>query len=274
MCANSRKDENNIMKIIKKSNCKINLNLKIVGIKDGFHLLESVFCPISIYDKMEISLSDKDEVCGMNIPQESNIIYKTIKKFKEKYNIKEFVRVEIKKEIPMQAGLGGGSSNAAFTIIAMNELFKLNLKTQEMIDFGKKIGSDVPFFIINKPSFVEGRGEFITPICEFKKIYGVLVFDDVYMSTKDVFVRYDDLSEDCTKKFEGEENDLEVAAISLDSEGKIKKCKDLLLECGCYKVLMSGAGGSVFGLCEEENLEIIFYKIKERYNKVWMFESV
>ena len=258
------------MIIYKKSNCKINLNLKIVGIKDGFHMLESIFCPINIYDNLKVSLSTEDIVLGMDIPQESNIIYKTIKKFKTKYNIKENVKVEIDKNIPMQAGLGGGSSNAAFVIVALNEMFDLKLSEREMIDFGKELGSDVPFFIVNKPSFVEGRGEIITPLENFDKIYGILIFDDVYMSTKEVFLKYDNLENNKSVS----ENDLEEAVFLFENGEKIKSCKEFLLKCGCYKALMSGAGGSVFGLCEKEDLDYIFKKAQERYQKVWKFKSI
>lgn len=258
------------MKITKKCNCKINLSLKIVGLKDGYHLLESIFCPINIYDEIEVELSSEDCVVGMDIPQEKNIIYKTIKKIKEIYGIKKSVKVSIKKNIPLQAGLGGGSSNAAFTILALNELFDLQLDTEEMINIGKEIGSDVPFFIINKPSFVEGRGEKIKPLENFKKIYGILVFDDVFMSTKDVFEKYDQINDIDEKS----ENDLESAVFLLNGGEKVKKCKKTLLECGCEKALMSGAGGSVFGLCGKEDVDKIFKKIKDKYEKVWIFESI
>ena len=257
------------MKIYKKSNCKINLNLKIVGIKDGYHMLESVFCPISLYDDMTIEKDTEDIVVGMNIPLESNIIYKTIKLFKEKYNIKEGVKVTINKNVPMQAGLGGGSSNAAFTIIGMNELFDLGLSNDEMIEFGKQIGSDVPFFIINKPSFVQGRGEIIQPLEKFDKIYGVLVFDDIYMSTKEVFNVYDSI----INKQETE-NDLEQAVVKIENGNKICDIKKFLLGCGCKSSLMSGAGGSVFGLCNKEELEGIYNKVSKKYLKTWKFESI
>lgn len=257
------------MKVIKKSNCKINLNLKIVGVKEGYHMLESIFCPIYLFDEIVIEDYCEDVVLGMDIPQKENIIYKTIKKFKDRYNIKKCVKVTINKKVPIQAGLGGGSSNAASVILGMNELFNLKLEIDEMINFGKEIGSDVPFFIINKPSFVQGRGEIIKPLENFKKVYGILVFDDIYMSTKEVFEVFDALSEK-----EESNNDLEQAVVKMPHGERIKDIKDYLMECGCGMASMSGAGGSVFGLCEKENLDVIYDKVIRKYKKVWKFESI
>lgn len=258
------------MKIIKQCNCKINLNLKIVGVKDGYHLLESVFCPISICDEIEVFVSEVDTVIGMDIPQEKNIVFKTIKKFKEKFSIKTGITVKINKRIPMQAGLGGGSSDAAFTIIALNELLDLRLPVEEMIEFSKEIGSDVPFFIVNKPSFVEGRGEIITPLKNFKKVYGILAFDDVFMSTKEVFEKYDRLEDKEVSQY----NDLEQAVLLMSGGDKIGRCKEVLKSEGCYNVAMSGAGGSVFGLCKKEEVDEIYKRVKRKLKNVWKFESI
>ena len=265
------------MKIEAKSNCKINLNLKIKGINEGYHLLESVFYPIDLVDELTFELIDAydDEIIGMDLPKAANIIYKTISEFKKRFKVCGFIRVTVKKNIPIEAGLGGGSSNAAFTIKALNELFKLKLSDQEMIDFGKTIGSDVPFFIINKPSLVTGRGEIVTPLSDFKKIYGIIVFDDIYMSTKEVFQRYDALSIEgliCNK--DDNENDLEQAAFSLPGGNKIKEIKADLTKCGCVKALMSGSGGSVVGLCKKEQLNEIYNLAKRKYQRVWKFESI
>ena len=260
------------MKRYIKSNCKINLKLKIKGIKDNYHLLESIFCPINLYDEMTFEESDKDEVVGMNIPLNDNIIYKTIVKFKERYNINRNIKVTIKKNIPMQAGLGGGSSNAAFTIRMLNEIFNLDLSIIEMIDFGKTIGSDVPFFIINKPSLVEGRGEIVKEIKEFSKVYGILVFDDIFMSTKEVFEIYDTI--DKKQNTINLDNDLELVLDSINEGNKVKEIKNELSNLGCYKVLMSGAGGSVFGLCDKDEINRIYNSVKVKYKNVWMFESI
>ena len=254
-----------------KSNCKINLNLRIIGIKDGYHMLESVFCPINLCDYIEIDVNSEDMIVGMDIPIEENIMYKALKIIKKKYNIDKCVKISIEKHIPMQAGLGGGSSNAAFVIKALNKLFNLNLSESELLDIAKEIGSDVPFFIINKPAFVEGRGERITPIDNFNKIFGVLIFDDMYMSTKQVFQIYDEC---CLGDEKNYENDLERAVCKISGGDKINEIKNVLYASGCYKALMSGAGGSVFGLCNENELLNVYNKVKEKYNKVWMFESI
>lgn len=263
------------MKIEVRSNCKINMNLKIKGNIDGYHLLESIFYPIDLADELTFEFINAcdDEIIGMDLPKEANIIYKTIKEFKKKFKVCGFIRVTIKKKIPFQAGLGGGSSNSAFTIKVLNQLFKLNLSEEEMIDFANTIGSDVPFFIINKPSLVTGRGENVLPLTNPLKIYGVLVFDDIYMSTKEVYQKYDLLLEKGLIDKEND-NDLEQAAITFQGGEKIIEIKEFLLKCGLKKTLMSGSGGSVFGLCEKEQLNEIYNLVKKKYQHVWMFESI
>ena len=123
-----------------KAYAKINIGLDITGkLDNGYHLLESKFIPISIYDSLNIKISNEDDVTGMIIPKEENIIYKAIKLYKEKYDVKESFSVNVKKRIPSQAGLGGGSSNAAFTLIALNKILNLNVNNDELKELRKNI---------------------------------------------------------------------------------------------------------------------------------------
>ena len=252
-----------------KSNAKINYNLKIVGKKDGFHLLDSIFVPIDIYDDIEIMESDRDQIIGMDIDFEKNIIYKAICLIRELYDIDKKYIVMIKKNIPMEAGLGGGSSNAAFTLKLMNEMNNLNLSLEKLAEIGLKLGSDVPFFIYNKTASVKGRGEIINPIAA-KKLFGVLVFDDLKFSTKEVYDTYDKIEKVGTLN-----NDLEEAARILPNGKRIEEIEKDLLNNGAYYASLSGSGGAVFGLFNSiEECNRIEKQLKNRYYYVKSFKSI
>lgn len=252
-----------------RSNAKINYNLKIVGRKDGYHLLDSIFVPIDIYDDIEIMESDRDEIIGMDIDFEKNIIYKSICLMRELYDINKKYIVMIKKRIPMEAGLGGGSSNAASTLILMNEMNHLNLTKERLAEIGLKIGSDVPFFIYNKTAKVQGRGEIIKLIDE-KKLYGVLVFDDMKFSTKEVYDTYDHIT-----KTGNLSNDLEEAARVLPNGKRIEEIEKDLLDNGAYYASLSGSGGAIFGLFKnKEDTTMIESRLKNKYHYVKRFESI
>ena len=248
-----------------KSNAKINLMLKVVGRKDNLHLLEMVMVPISIYDIIQIEKSKEFIIEGMDIDVEDNIMYKMFSYLKEKYKLQENIKIKIEKFIPTQAGLGGGSSNTATILKHVNEEMKLNLKEDEMISIGKNIGSDVSFFIKNAPSFVKGTGEDISVLNNFKQVKGILIFDNDYSSTKDVYDKIDDYE---FSKAEGKFeliNDLEKG-ITDQMKSKIVQIKTELKAAGAYATLMSGSGGSVFGLFESENdIDKCISYFKEKY---------
>lgn len=254
-----------------KSNAKINLNLKITGTKDGYHMLDSVFVPISIYDSIEINESDKDEIIGMDINLSDNIIFKAINLVRNKYNIDKKYQVKINKKIPMQAGLGGGSSNGAMVLKALNEMNGLGLSQDDLAMLGLELGSDVPFFIYNKPANVYGRGEIIKPIEDLKKIYGVVVFDNLHFNTKEVYDTYDKIKYASYEL----ENDLEIAARTLPKGNKIIDIENDLINCKAYRASLTGSGGAVFGLfIDEESAKTIEKKLKNKYHFVKYFESL
>ena len=254
-----------------KSNAKINLNLKIIGTKDGYHMLDSVFVPISIYDLIEINESDKDEIIGMDISLSDNIIFKAINLVRNKFNINKKYQIKINKEIPMQAGLGGGSSNCAMVLKALNEMNNLGLSQGDLASLGLELGSDVPFFIYNKVANVYGRGEIIKPIEDFKKIYGVIVFDNLHFNTKEVYDTYDKI-ECANNKLD---NDLEIAARELPKGNKIIEIEIDLISLNAYKANLTGSGGAVFGLFnDEETAKAVEQKLKNKYQFVKYFESL
>lgn len=179
--------------IIIKSFAKINLGLEILfRRKDFYHEINSVFVPINLFDIISFTFSNNSKfkllTTNMTLPQKENIIYQTIKLIKNKYkiNISNLV-VKLDKKIPIGAGLGGGSSNAATTIKALNELYALNLTIDEQLLLASEIGSDVPFFIQNKLSIVRGRGEKFTPIDVYLPYKFLIIFPNLHISTSNAY---------------------------------------------------------------------------------------
>lgn len=259
--------------MIIKSNAKINLNLKVCGKIGLLHEIESIIVPISLYDSITIEENDEDIILGMNIPYKDNIMYKALTIFKEKFGIEDCYKITINKTIPVQAGLGGGSSNAAFVLKTLGEIY--NIDNKELIKLSSEIGSDVTFFMYNKPSLVRGSGNIITTYENFSKQYGVLVFDNDMFSAKEMYTRYDLLEN--TDKNDADNihfNDLERSLTPVEKE-KIDSIKKSLMANGALYSLMSGSGGTVFGIfnsrhdakkCEEN--------LMDNYNKVVAFETI
>lgn len=171
------------------SNAKLNLYLEIVGKReDGYHLLETVMVPVSLYDEIDMFIYKSGSInvdVNKNIKQEDNIVYKTVKLIQEKYNLSFGFSAIIKKNIPVGGGLGGGSSNCAFVLKELNNYFKF-ATTDELLQIGATLGADVPFFIINKPAFCEGIGDIITPI-DFPKMDFTIVSPYIFVETKKIF---------------------------------------------------------------------------------------
>ena len=151
------------------SNCKINIGLRITAKRgDGFHDLESLFLPVPWYDALEIIESDQLSlsITGLNIPGDSssNLCIRAWQMLKQDFPGLPFVEIHLHKTIPTGAGLGGGSSNGAFMLKAVNSKFSLGLTPDQLRTYALALGSDCPFFIKNKPAVARGRGEILTPI--------------------------------------------------------------------------------------------------------------
>jgi len=165
------------MPLEKKSPCKVNLLLNILGRRaDGFHELETVMQPVNLCDELAferggngIRLSCSDE----SLPVDSrNLVFRAAKDFSTAAEISEGVKIHLEKKIPLAAGLGGGSGNAATTLLALNELFEKPLAPEKLHELAAALGSDVPFFLQNKPALATGRGEKIQPLANFPALDG------------------------------------------------------------------------------------------------------
>ena len=246
---------------------KINLGLNVVCRRsDGYHDLETVFYPVDIFDEIEINtLLDKDDygACSLTIQgmpiegsAENNLIVKAYRMLNERYNLPS-VHINLTKRIPMQAGMGGGSSDCAYTIRLLNEMFKLNLTKECMREYAATLGADCAFFIDPQPAFAEGIGDKLTPIDICLSNYKMLIVKpDIAVSTKEAFSLItphkpleccrDIISRPIETWRNGLVNDFERSIFTLyPAIGDIKK---KLYDMGAIYASMSGSGSALFGI--------------------------
>ncbi|MCJ7508168.1 MAG: 4-(cytidine 5'-diphospho)-2-C-methyl-D-erythritol kinase [candidate division Zixibacteria bacterium] len=250
---------------------KINLCLYVLGKrKDGYHQIVSVIQAIDLADKLELTKTASDikiECDNANLPSDRrNLAYQAASAFFKKSKIKGGVKLKLYKKIPLASGLGGGSSNAAFVLEGLNQLYQTDLSKEELSFLGAKIGSDVPFFFSEGQALVKGRGEIVQNIDIFDKYWLVLIKPNFEISTVQA---YKALKIGLTTK-PGEvnlkicreklsffsaisswENHLEM--VVLKEYPIIKNIKETLINSGAVKASMSGSGPTVYGLFETES---------------------
>lgn len=249
-----------------ESPAKINWFLKITGKRqDGYHSLVTLMQCISLFDILRFEPSEKIEIISdLNIPLEENYVYKAAMLLKKKYSIKKGVRIFLEKNIPLAAGFGGGSSNAAYTLISLNNFWNIGLKNEELMSLSFTIGSDVPFFLAGNAALVEGFGEKVTPVNIKRPLILLIVKPSISISTAWAYSAFDKNTK-LTKKDidiklliqalnDGDfaklailaENELEPAVIS--SYPVIKELKKKLIESGALFSSMTGSGSAVYGV--------------------------
>ena len=164
--------------LVKPSGCKINLLLNILGRRpDGFHDLETILQPVPLFDEIELSRNGSGIQLTTDHPSlpcdDSNLMTKAARSFFETAGIVPAVTLHLTKRIPMEAGLGGGSANAAITLLGLNELFDAPLTAGQLHEVAARLGSDVPFFLQGNPALGTGRGERIEPLAPFPALDGL-----------------------------------------------------------------------------------------------------
>jgi len=250
-------------------NAKINIGLSILEKRsDGFHNIESIFYPVYCCDVLEINKCDTFQFTqtGITLDKGTNLCVKAYQLLKEVFDIAN-VKIHLHKAIPVGAGLGGGSSDAAFTIKTLNTLFKLQLSNVEMKEFAAQLGSDCAFFIDNKPAFATGRGEILNNIeLVLNKYFIYIAYPNVFISTPEAFRgiipshKTKSLSELIKLPISNWKNN-----ISNDFEEsiflkypQIKAAKDKFYQMGAIYASMSGSGSAVYGIFENEQRECGF----------------
>ena len=266
-------------------NCKINIGLRIGSKRaDGFHNLSTIFIPIPLTDAVEIipatSANGKQVIysqSGIAIDgnEADNLCIKAYYLLQKDFPQLPAVRMHLHKNIPMGAGLGGGSADASFTLQLLNKQFQLNLSTTQLIDYSLQLGSDCPFFIINKPCIATGRGEILEELLLDLSAYTImLVNPGIHINTGWAFKQLqlsgtesapDNLTALIKEPIDSWKNDLtndfELPVFHLHPE--IKKIKEVLYSNGAKYAAMSGSGSTIFGIFEKDCIPTI--KFPESY---------
>ena len=237
---------------------KINLNLKISKkVEDGLHNISSLMVPINLYDSIEIkeTNADVDKIqFDRDGISEENTISKSLNLLRSRSNLPGFFHIIIEKNIPIEAGLGGGSSNAAGIISILTKKYNLQMPTYREI--AVNVGSDVPFFITGKPANILGIGDIVNPENLQKDINMILVVPNEKISTRHAFSMFDKLSQENLEINEYEElkifNDFWIPAQTL--EPNLLKIKNNLESITNLEFYLSGSGSSMFSLGDTEEL--------------------
>lgn len=251
-----------------RSYAKINLGLRIVNKRqDGYHDLETIFYKIGLFDEIELEPTDGE--ITLTSPQQgvpcndSNLCWKAVRLLQNELKTMQGAHIHLKKNIPMGAGLGGGSSNAAVIVKNLPSLWNKTLSSEAQTKIALRLGSDVPFFLVRSTSFAEGRGEQLTEI-DFSFPYWVVVLNpNIHVSTpwaymslaiarNGIFPVRNSLIDDFQQKDFSKilTNDFET--VVFEYYPVIAKLKQSLLNLGASYALMSGSGASVFGLFENK----------------------
>lgn len=253
-------------------NAKINLGLNILSKRDdGYHNIESIMLPIGWCDALEIVESEDSDtdltVFGNKIDcnPEKNLVMKAYRIMQAEFNLPP-VHIYLYKNIPDGAGLGGGSSDAAFTLKLLNSYFKLNLPDEKLADYAAQLGADCPFFIFNRPMLATGIGTELHDIdlsAIQNKSVVVAKAPNTFVSTAEAYgkVRPHDsgfdlasfvISHDVKMWMHNVKNDFEEGVFSL--QPKIAELKEHMLELGAEYAAMSGSGSAVFGIFDNDNM--------------------
>lgn len=266
--------------ILVKSFAKINLSLKILGKRnDGFHEIQTIMQNVSLFDEINISISGKGltiECTDKKVPVDGrNFCYKAAMILAEKYKIEPNIKIHINKNIPTEAGLGGGSSNAAAVVFALNKLWDLDLNTDELASIASMTGSDTAFFLYGGKALCYGRGEIIQKLPPAASAFYIIVKPDISVPTKWAYGEWDK-RQDAVRSPQSagsSENDLQEIVVS-----KYHEISDIIGELkssGCHVAQMTGSGSAVFGIVQDiEEGKKILANMRQKYALVYLVETV
>ncbi len=272
--------------LLLRSPAKLNLFLKVLGKRpDHYHNLETIFERISLCDEIRLvgNRSGKIKIICSHpqVPKgPKNLVYQVAGLLQKQFDIQQGVMITIKKNIPVAAGLAGGSSNAAATLLGLNQIWELGLSAKQLVEFGAQIGSDVAFFLYDTSwALGQGRGEIIRPLRIRQKLWHVVVVARIKMYSKAVF---EGLNLKLTKKgtdvniltlalqkksvFQAGDllhNDLETSILSIAPQ--LARVKERLCQYGFCGVAFSGSGPACYGLASSEKAARAAAKDLRRY---------
>jgi 4-diphosphocytidyl-2-C-methyl-D-erythritol kinase len=246
-------------------NAKVNVGLHVIGKRqDGFHDIETIFLPIALCDMLEFipdnALNEQFKLTTTGIPVKSddkdNICVKAYLLLQKKHNLPP-IRIHLHKRIPIGAGLGGGSSDAAFMLKKINAFFNLKMSDDQLRQHASELGSDCSFFIDNKPAIATGKGNVLSNVAmDLKGLYVLLIYPDIHVSTKEAYkgltienrdISLAELTDKPVRQWKTiATNDFEKSIFT--KYPQIKEIKDQMYINGALYASMSGSGSSVFGL--------------------------
>lgn len=236
---------------------KLNLMLRIVGQReDGYHLLQTVFQFIDLCDWLTFSPLSEDKVVLVNqvvgVEEQDNLTYRAAQLLRSETGYRGGIAIKIEKNLPMGGGLGGGSSDAATTLVALNEIWKLGLSREDLIQLGLKLGADVPVFVFGSAAWAEGIGEILQSI-EVPEKWFVVIRPDCHVNTKEIF-----LSKELTRDSKSIRiRDFIAGQHQNDCIDVVRKLYPLVNEAlndlaGYSEARLTGTGSCVFAEFEEE----------------------
>lgn len=278
-----------------KAYAKINLALDVVGKRqlDGYHLLKMIMQTIDLYDTIEVKKIEKDIIlkCNKNyVPLDNrNLAYKAAELFMDRFDIKSGVEINIDKNIPVSAGLAGGSTDAAAVLKAMNTVFEVGADKKVLEELALKIGADVPYCIDGGTALCEGVGEIITKLPSFKNYILVLVKPPFGVSTKEVYgsldikkiYKHPDV-DNIMKAME--EGNLEFVAsnmknvlenVTLRKHKILTSIKNEMIRMEALGSLMSGSGPSVFAFFDDMlKAQRCYDRMKSKFDEVYITRTI
>ena len=251
-----------------KAYAKVNLGIDVIGKRpDGYHEVRMIMQTVKLYDRITMEKNDSGNIIlSTNLPylpvNEKNLVYRAIDMIRNAYGITDGVTASIVKRIPIAAGMAGGSSDAAAAFVGMNQLFHLGITQQELMDYGVKLGADIPYCIMRGTALSEGIGEILTPLPPIPNCWFLIVKPTFSMSTKFVYenLHLDEIAvhpdidgmkealyqRDLIGVTDRMENVLEQ--VTKKHSPAIGEIKDIMRKEGALNALMSGSGSTVFGI--------------------------
>lgn len=277
-----------------KAYAKINIALDVVGKReDGYHLLKMIMQTVNLYDVIEITKIDSDIKLICNKPyvpiDERNLAYKAAKLFKETYNIEDGVSINLTKNIPVSAGMAGGSTDAAGVLKLMNRIFNINASDEELRALGLKLGADVPYCINGGTALCEGIGEKITQLKPFNDKIVVIVKPPFGVSTKEVYKDFDlskvifhPRTEDIIRAMENDDihfvsNNMKnlLENVTLRKHRVILNIKESMRSYDALGTMMSGSGPTVFAFFDDMlKAQICYDEMKKKYKDVFLSRTI
>ncbi len=285
------------MTVYLKSPAKINLHLEILKKRsDGYHELESIVHLVTLYDEIKITVTEDNFNCSLVVDSgiKDNIIKNAVDIFRKHSGINRGINrglyIELKKNIPIGAGLGGGSSNAASVLLGLNKLFRTNFNQTEMLDLAACLGSDVPLFMGNPASIIKGRGEIIEPIKIRNDYKIILIYPGFGISSTDAYnwwdlesninkekhIIIDNLKEMYEKESIENWRFFNSFGTIIDKKyPAIRKIKKYLGNEGAVYSELTGSGAAVIGIFKENTaIDHIINKLKNDYSSVQIIKTL